>query len=200
MTWMLTASGLDFDLQYGRHTSVTLRDVAHHLSIINRFCGATVRPYSVAEHSLLVVEICERLMPIDSHGLMAALLHDAHEAYCNDLSTPAKHQVGAAWDLFEHRLERTVRCAFGTHAAAYEHRAAIKQADLIALATERAQLLPPHGGVWPVLMHVEPVTWVDLRSPERCAMTWQDWRNRFTDKFDELEFARSENLHPVAQP
>lgn len=197
---MLTATGREFDLALPNPAAVMADDLAHALAQINRFTGHARRPYSVAEHSLLVVEICERLMHINAHGLMAALMHDAHEAYCNDVSTPAKRQVGAAWDMFEHRLERTVRCAFGLHAAAYEHREAIKQADLIALATERAQLLPPHGDVWPMLTHVQPVTWVDLQSPERCAMQWHDWRNRFIDKFDELEFARNENLHPVAQP
>lgn len=200
MTWTLTATGRVFDLRYPQHQQITIDDVAHHLAQINRFTGAARRPYSVAEHSLLVCEICERMMPrMDVHGLMAALLHDAHEAYTNDLSTPAKREV-EGWTLFEHRMERTVRSAFGVHAAAHDHRDAVKAADLIALATERAQLLPEHSMPWEVLMHVQPIHWVDLMSTEREAMSWRDWRNRFEDRFEELEFARGELLHPVAQP
>lgn len=200
MTWMLTAGGRMMDLRYPRHTEVHIEDVAHHLAQINRYTGAARRPYSVAEHSLLVVEICDRLMPrMDAPALLAALLHDGHEAYTNDLSTPAKREV-EGWPQFEHRMERTVRSAFALHSAAFDHRDAIKAADLIALATERAQLLPHHPMQWEVLMHVQPVNWVDLMAPERLAMTWSDWAAQFSDRFAELDFARNEGLHPVAQP
>ena len=199
MSWVITAHGGAFDLHYAAPAAVTLGDIAHHLAQVNRFTGAARRPYSVAEHSLLVCEICERLMHMDAHGLMAALMHDAHEAYTNDVSTPAKAEI-EGWHLFEHRIERVVRTAFGLHAAQHQHAQAIKTADLIALATERAQLLPAHPQPWAVLMHVQPVDWVDLMSPERVAMTWADWRDRFQDRAEELDFARNDHLFPVHQP
>ena len=40
-------------------------------------------------------------------------------------------------------------------------------------------------------MHVQPVTWVDLMSRERVAMTWADWRDRFADMVDTLDFERN---------
>ena len=126
------------------------------------------------------------------HLRLAALMHDAHEAYVGDMASPTKRAVGEAWYTLEHRIERTLRSAWGLHTATYEHQHAIKQADLIALATERAQLLPPSPSLWQCLVHVQPITWVDLMSPERCAMTWADWRNRFADAVDTLDFERNE--------
>lgn len=194
---MVTACGNEVDLRYPQVSTITLADISHHLAQINRYTGACRRPYSVAEHSLLVLEIVERVMTLDLHGRMAALMHDAHEAYTQDLSTPAKGQVGDAWHNFEGRLQRTVLSAFALHAATHKHAVAIKQADLIALATERAQLLPTGPGIslWPCLVHVQPVSWVDLMSTERCAMTWQDWRDRFKDTADALDFGRNDALH-----
>lgn len=193
---MVTATGKEVDLRYPQVQSISLADVSHHLAQINRYTGACRRPYSVAEHSLLVLEIVERVMTLDVHGRMAALMHDAHEAYTQDLSTPAKGLVGDAWHAFEGRLQRTVLSAFALNVAAHVHAVAIKQADLIALATERAQLLPngPGMSLWPCLVHVRPVSWVDLMSPERCAMTWQDWRARFADSADALDYGRNDAL------
>ena len=201
MNWILTAHAHELDLHYTQPTQMVLGDVAHALSQINRFCGHARRPYSVAEHSLLVLDIVEHLFaPASVHCRMAALMHDAHEAYIGDLSTPAKHAIGEGWALLEHRVERALRRAWALHGAAYEYRAAIKQADLIALATERAQLMPASPTLWQSLVHVQPVTWVDLMSPERCAMTWADWRDRFADAVDTLDYERNERTFPVVAP
>jgi len=193
---MVTAGGNEVDLRYPQTNNITLGDISHHLAQINRFTGACRRPYSVAEHSLLVLEIIERMLPLDVHGRLAALMHDAHEAYTTDLSTPAKGQVGEGWQHFEGRLQRAVLSAFGLHSASHKHAVSIKQADLIALATERAQLLPSGPGIslWPCLVHVQPVSWVNLMSPERCAMTWADWRDRFKDAVDSLDFGRNADI------
>ena len=60
---------------------VTPEALAHGLSLVNRFCGATVSAYSVAEHSLLLVDWVERLNPErDEDDLLACLIHDAPEA------------------------------------------------------------------------------------------------------------------------
>lgn len=199
-TWMLTAGGHEFDLAYPRHQLVSLADVSHALAQINRFTGHARRPYSVAEHSLLVLDIVQTLMaPACVHLRLAALLHDAHEAYVGDVSTPAKSMLPHEWPILEHRMERTVRSAWGLHTAAHEWRDAVKQADLIALATEREQLLAKSPSLWPCLVHIEPVRWVDLMAPERVAMTWADWRDRFKDAADELDFERNDRLFAVAQ-
>ncbi len=74
--------------------TIHLFDIAHHLSRIARFNGATRNPgfpYSVAQHSMLV----EALMPVTSSvpARLFALLHDAHEAYLGDLTSPVQRTI-----------------------------------------------------------------------------------------------------------
>jgi 5'-deoxynucleotidase YfbR-like HD superfamily hydrolase len=200
MQWILTSGAHEVDLHYCRMEQVQLDDIAHSLAQTNRFNGHARRPYSVAEHSLLVLEIVERLfIGADVHCRLAAALHDAHEAYIGDISTPVKTTLGHEASVLEHRLERIVRSAFALHTAAHEWREQIKAADLIALATEREQLMPPCRTPWACLTHVQPVRWVDLMSPERLAMSWCDWRQAYTDAVQALLHERGELLHPVAE-
>ncbi len=196
MTWILTASGRRIDLAAPHFADVDGYDIAWALAQCNRFSGHALRPYSVAEHSLLVCDLAEAA-GLDVHGQLAALLHDAHEAYCGDMASPAKAAIGAGWGHFERALEQAVHSAYGIHAAASIHQPLIKHFDLVALATERRDLMPHHGAgvdAWPCLEGIEPATGVRLNSPERAAMGWEDWRDAFLDRLHSLEFQRAERL------
>lgn len=70
-TWMETWSGKRIDLLNPNPDQIDITDIAHHLSIINRFTGATRCPYSVAQHSLYVSMLLPESLQL--HGL----LHDA---------------------------------------------------------------------------------------------------------------------------
>lgn len=197
--WIMTASGHELSLLDPTPATITLADISHSLAQLVRFTGHARRPYSVAEHSLLVCEIVERTVTSDPHALLAALLHDAHEAYTGDLHSPGKAIVGGAWRAFEDHLQERVRSAFAVHGPSGVWHEAIKMADLQALVTEREQLMPkmPWHRPWtPELRGIQPVGWVDLMDPARCAMTWLDWRRSFADRADELEFARNDLLAP----
>ncbi|MCF7979321.1 MAG: hypothetical protein K9L82_15175, partial [Chromatiaceae bacterium] len=69
-----TYSGIAFDLRDPQPAMVRLDDIVHSLSLINRFNGAALFPYSVAQHSLHVAE----LLPAELRP--EGLLHDAAEA------------------------------------------------------------------------------------------------------------------------
>ena len=188
MTWMLTASGNTFDLQWLRAEEVCIEDIAHSLAIQNRFHGHTLRPYSVAEHSLLVVEIMERDMGITEPGaLLAGLTHDAHEAYCSDLSTPMKRVIGPAWEACEARIQHAVRGALGVLAVSAGWRHEVHHADMVALATERRDVLPRSEALWLALTGIEPTECVRLGS--RACLGWEHWRQAFLDKWNELAAA-----------
>lgn len=194
MTWILTATAREFNVAQPRVADVSAMDIAWALAQTNRFTGHALRPYSVAEHSLLVCEIAEREHGLDVHGLLAALMHDAHEAYTGDLHTPGKRVVGEAWHAWESRMQATVLHAFAL-ITPYAHWATlIRTADLQALATERRDLLPSGGAPWDVLQGIEPIGWVRLYTRERRAMDWEDWRDRWLDRYHELDFARNEAL------
>lgn len=58
----------------------------HHISLINRYTGATKYPYSVGQHSLVLSHV------VPEHLARAALLHDWSEGLFNDIASPVKHQ------------------------------------------------------------------------------------------------------------
>lgn len=187
MTWLLTASGGVVNLRHMAPDTLHLADIAHHLARTDRYNGACKRPYSVAEHSLLVCDILEtEFGERDPATLLAALLHDAHEAYTGDLTQPMKQIIGTAWDIEEHRIAYEVRRRFGVaeaFALAANH---IHSADMLALSTERNQLLPPGGPVWPATLSHPPLNWINL--DEQAGFDWVDWRDAFADRVDELNF------------
>lgn len=196
MSFILTIDGNDLDLRNPSPAHITVYDIAWALSQENRFGGRILRPYSVAEHLLLTAEIADRELGLDLHGQFASLMHDAHEAYTKDMFGPAKPIIGQAWYAWERAWEQRVRSAFAFHTAAVKFKAEIHRADLIALATEKQQLTlhTRNSKPWPSLEGIEPVSWVDLRSPERYSMTWEDWRNCWMDKHHELDFGRQQLL------
>ena len=195
MSTIVTASGREINLARPVHADITLYDISHGLGQINRFAGHCRRPYSVAEHSLLVADIAQRRYGLDVSGQLAALFHDAHEAYVGDVSSPIKSLLDDTWHHLEARIERTVRICFALLVPCDVYADTIKACDIIALATERAQLMPKSATPWPILNGVEPADWVDLMDSGRLKMTWHDWSCIFRDKADELDFARnSENF------
>jgi hypothetical protein len=128
------ASGRILDLAVPDPRSVDIADIALALSRIPRFCGHT--NYSVAQHSVHVCRMVERGAPALA---LAALMHDAHEAYVGDVSTPVKIAVGPAWAAVEARIAQAVRAAFGITDLGADY---VKHYDLVALATERRDLMP----------------------------------------------------------
>ena len=52
-----THSGVLFDFSNIQPDDISLDDLAHHLSLVNRFAGASEVPVSVCEHSLYCVEL-----------------------------------------------------------------------------------------------------------------------------------------------
>lgn len=194
MSFVVTAAGDELSLRYPRRGQLTAATIAHSLAQINRFNGHAVRPYSVAEHSLLVCEIVEREFGCDVHGLLAALMHDAHECVSCDMHSPGKEEIGPAWREWEARWQRLLRSEYALHAASADFAAHIHSADLMALATEKRDLLPATTTPWPMLNGIQPIGWVHLNSSEREAMTWSDWRQAFLDRYDALDHARNEVL------
>ena len=77
---------------------IDIKEIAHNLSQICRYAGATPGFYSVAEHSVIVAEMMYdnvNLIENNSNVLAAmyGLLHDAHEAYIGDIIYPVKYII-----------------------------------------------------------------------------------------------------------
>ncbi|WP_336605416.1 phosphohydrolase [Stutzerimonas kunmingensis] len=173
MTWILTRSGRRFDLLAPEADHISTLDIAHALSQLCRFNGHTSRHYSVAQHSLLVASI------VPAEHQLAALLHDATEAYVGDMVRPLKlgmrefYEAQSLVSLYD-EVERKVWLAI----CEYFHLepklpSCVHEADMIALATERAQLMPDHDAEWECLAGVprSPSRWRTGRPPGRSCTT-----------------------------
>ena|ERR1700741_2226348 len=129
---ILTNSGNYFNFLYPEDSNYTIEDIAHALSHINRWTGHTRVPYNVADHSVRVSLLVPKRMAL------CALLHDASEAFCGDVSSPLKAMLPEYKEI-EQRVEKAIFSKFGID---YPYPKEVKIADLTLLVTERRDLLP----------------------------------------------------------
>lgn len=178
--YIQTYSGRHFVFANPHPSMVTLIDVAHALSNINRFCGHTRYGYSVAQHCVMVSRYLENQgEPV--HVQLGGLLHDAHEAYFGDMSAPLKAYLKLG-DV-EERIQAVVADAFGLTLEALHDRR-IKLADLTALAVEAQYLMPPETIDWPCLAPVTPEMRAVMAIPTQMTPTQAE--ALFLDRYHEL--------------
>jgi hypothetical protein len=165
-----TVSGRYFPLLAPTPDDIRIEDIAHHLSNICRFTGAVREFYSVAQHSVLVSQI------VPPQDALAALLHDASEAYITDISKPLKPHLGGYAEI-ETRIMEVVLQVFGLPTCLPD---SVKRADLILLATEKRDLMPAHGDDWDLIRDIPRLQEEIVPLPPRAA------RARFMDRFCQL--------------
>lgn len=86
-------SGEYFDVLNPDADKILIEDIAHALSMQCRFAGHTSDFFSVAQHSV----ICSLMAPAGFE--LEALLHDASEAYLQDIARPVKRQLSNYKDI-----------------------------------------------------------------------------------------------------
>ena len=144
---ILLQSGHYFDLVDLANNKVLIEDIAHGLSYICRFTGHTNTFYSVAQHSVQASYI----VPVED--AMAALLHDAAEAFIGDVSRPLK-QLLPDYKALEARIEADVFQKLGLPLPLPD---SVKRADMVMLATEQRDLMPAHDDSWACLAGIKPL-------------------------------------------
>ncbi len=185
MSWIQTYTGKKFYPFSPNPEHIDIEDIAHSLSLTCRFRGHCKRFYSVAEHSWFIYQ--EAKKADTSRGdQMWALLHDAAEAYCSDLLTPIKLEMGAFREL-ENGILKAVAVRFGLVLPMPEM---IKELDLRMLATERRQAMG-QGPTWDNLSAVLPLKIELIFLSSEAAKYW------FLRSFDEIE---SEKHSPDDKP
>lgn len=144
--WKQTYTGAPFYPLEPERLDVRIVDIAHALSLINRFDGATIEAYSVAQHCVLVSEIVPPEMALQG------LLHDAAEAYVGDVGRPLKDALEI---LTGNRnpfkpIEQKVAAAIGRRfqVELVDLPEEVHRADRILLATEKRDLLLPPEQDW----------------------------------------------------
>lgn len=148
-----------------RPEDVHVADLAA-LAQVNRFGGSTsyqwpewrigqLAPYSVAQHSCLVYELVTEWLHggerSDEDRLLrrAALLHDGHEVYPpGDQLSPTLRHPCPATDAIR-AMSRAAADAFRTAVRIpLVMPEIVKRADMVALATERRDLMHPELAEW----------------------------------------------------
>lgn len=109
-----------------------LRDAVKALAHIPRF-GGHAGGYSVAQHCVLV-SVIAKFRPWDG------LAHDLAEAYYGDFPTPLKRLIRESSPVLGGRL-RNIDSAVETAFMFLPEEESVKKADLIALATEKRDLM-----------------------------------------------------------
>ena len=142
--WQRMLSGRRLDLLDPSPLDVEIEDIAHGLARVARWNGQTIgaHAFSVAQHSLVVEEICRKLAPDwDKKRRLMALLHDAPEYVIGDMISPFKAALGLDYKAFEAKLESAIHLRFGlpAHASAAV-KGVIKRADVICAYFEAVQL------------------------------------------------------------
>ncbi len=184
---ILTASGLYFNLLNPEESDISIQDIAHGLSHICRFTGHVRTFYSVAEHSYHA----SYLVPPE-HAL-AALMHDAAEAYLGDVASPLKRQL-PDYKAIEARVEAAIFARFSLPATLPD---CVKHADRVMLATEKRDLMPAHRDTWTDLHGIEPMPMLIVpMSPETARHKFFE---RFLDLWELHVLARFEQAPHIAR-
>jgi uncharacterized protein len=139
---LMTASGAKIDFRNPSVEAINMEDIAIGLSRAARWAGQTRHFFSVAQHSMLVAA----LLPDSAPPVIrvAALLHDAAEAYMCDIPTPLKRLI-PEYKVIEDRLMRVIHRAFMLPPELPLKHPLIESADRRAASLE-ATYLHSHAG------------------------------------------------------
>jgi len=142
--WQRMLSGRRLDLLDPSPLDIEIEDIAHGLARVARWNGQTIgaHAFSVAQHSLVVEDICRKLAPQwDRKRRLLALLHDAPEYVIGDMISPFKAALGLDYKAFEAKLEAAIHLRFGLPAhPGGAVKGVIKRADVICAYFEAVQL------------------------------------------------------------
>jgi len=139
--WVRMPSGKRLDLVNPTPFDWTDQDLAIGLSRTYRWGGHSCwpLPMSVAQHSLLVLELRRRLHPepLDRVTALRELVHDADESLLGfDCISVLKPVLGAAFKQLTDRLLSTVFTRYGIPDWTPEEKKIHKEADILAAASE----------------------------------------------------------------
>lgn len=134
--WTKTYTGKTFEYCYVTPDSFDILDIAHSLARICRWAGhVDCEHYSVAEHSIIISDYAYRQTEdwYERYPIaLAGLLHDAAEAYTNDIPRPYKMLIP---DLkaYENYLTEAIFEHFGIP---WAHYGFVKKYDTRIMANE----------------------------------------------------------------
>ncbi len=149
MAKLETVSGKKIDVTNPDPKTIDISDIAWALSRMPRFSGHSIPyiPYSVAQHC---IQVSKELAPHGERIQLHGLLHDAAEAYINDLPSPIKHipEIHAVISKLEDKLMLTIYEAIGIDPPTDEEHIIVKIADKNQQAVEAYNFMYSRGSDW----------------------------------------------------
>jgi len=149
MKTLETVSGKKINVTDPDPATIDISDIAWALSRMPRFSGHSIPyvPYSVAQHC---IQVMKELAPHGPRIQMHGLLHDAAEAYINDLPSPIKHipEIHAVISKLEDKLMLTIYEALGVEQPTAEEHTIVKIADKHQQAVEAYNFMHSRGNDW----------------------------------------------------
>ena len=167
--WIQTHLGKKIDLLEPDLEQIDIRDIAFHLSHINRYTGAA-GDYNVADHSVRVARAASRGW-LDIDAAKAGLLHDATEAYLGDMSSPLKRLL-PEYQALERRWMEIIGRRFDVCLTPLPD--AVKRADIAMCATEARDLMvfpPEPWGLTELSLPEKVVPW----RPSKAESVFLGW-------------------------
>jgi hypothetical protein len=169
--WMTTYTGRVFHPIDPKVEDVCIEDIAHGLALQCRYAGQCRAFYSVAQHCVMGSYI------VSKDWQLEFLLHDAQEAYIQDMIRPLKNSaLGEVYLSIENPVAAVIAQKFQLKVP---FDPCIKRADNIMLFTEKRDLITYKGG-WggesdfkPLDIKIEP--W-----------SWRESEQKFIERFGEL--------------
>lgn len=142
--WQRMLSGRRLNLLDPSPLDIEIEDIAQGLSKVARWNGQTHgdHAFSVAQHSLLVLELLDQGQgPLPQGVRLGALLHDAAEYVIGDLISPFKRAINLEYKAFELQILGAIRLRFSLDPAMRKtEEVAVKRADEEAAYLEATQL------------------------------------------------------------
>jgi uncharacterized protein len=132
--WCPTQSGVKFWTLDPHPDEIFIEDIAHGLSNQCRFGGQADPFLSVAQHCW------EASYQVPPELALAALLHDASEAYLPDIPAPIKPYI-PQYVAYEKRLMQAIALKFGLTMAQLEHPTIKKDIDKRIVHNEKVAVM-----------------------------------------------------------
>ena len=143
MDWITTYSGNKLDIE-SVNPNITIRDIAHGLSLTCRFAGMCKEFYSVGMHSIILSNILFNESGNNNYAIVA-LMHDAAEFVFGDIPTPIKKvmpEYKKYHDLFLKNIFKKFNLNFNflKEIDKYDKRLALTEAEYLGINTSDWQL------------------------------------------------------------
>lgn len=168
--WIMTKSGTRFYFQRPTPEMVNIYDIAFALAGINRFTGHT--RVTVAQHSVV------GSYQVPPWFALEFLMHDAGEAYINDVNRPLKNVLGRKYRRIADRINRVIRAKYGLPLTKSDP---VHLVDRRMCLTENRDHMSNQGIDWKGYRHVEPFHSITIQ-----AWTAEYAEQAFMRRFHEL--------------